>query len=91
VEIAEDSGLIIDIGSWVIRAASAILSLDKNLNLIVTAEGVERTGQMDWLRSRGCNEAQGVFLSRPLTAAELEQRWLQPATRWAPGSREANG
>src|SRR3569833_2296521 len=38
--------------------AGAILSLGKNLNLIVTAEGVDRGGQLDWLRSRGCNEAQ---------------------------------
>lgn len=35
--------------------ASAILSLGKNLNLVVTAEGVERSGQLEWLRSRGCD------------------------------------
>jgi len=57
--------------------ASAILSLGKNLNLVVTAEGVERSGQLEWLRSRGCDEVQGFLLSRAVSAAELEQRWLR--------------
>src|SRR6202011_6347086 len=56
--------------------ANAILSLGASLNLTVTAEGVERQGQLDWLRSRGCNEVQGFLLSRPLTAADLEQLLL---------------
>jgi diguanylate cyclase (GGDEF)-like protein len=56
--------------------ASAILSLGASLNLTVTAEGVERPGQLEWLRSRGCDEVQGFLLARPLTAAELEQRFL---------------
>jgi len=59
--------------------ASAILSLAKNLELTVTAEGVERKGQIEWLRARGCNEVQGFLLSEPLTAAELERRFLTPA------------
>ncbi len=56
--------------------ANAILSLAASLNLTVTAEGVERTGQLEWLRSRGCQEVQGFLLSRPLSAAVLEQRYL---------------
>jgi diguanylate cyclase (GGDEF)-like protein len=56
--------------------ANAILSLGSSLNLTVTAEGVERPGQLEWLRSRGCHEAQGFLLSRPLSAAALEQRYL---------------
>jgi diguanylate cyclase len=31
--------------------ANAILSLGKRLNLIVTAEGIERSGQLEWLRA----------------------------------------
>jgi diguanylate cyclase len=57
--------------------ASAILSLGKNLGVTVTAEGIERTGQLDWLRARGCDEVQGFLLSRPLSAYDLEQRYLQ--------------
>jgi diguanylate cyclase (GGDEF)-like protein len=57
--------------------ANAILSLGTSLNLTVTAEGVERPGQLEWLRSRGCHEVQGFLLSRPLSAAVLEQQYLQ--------------
>jgi EAL domain-containing protein (putative c-di-GMP-specific phosphodiesterase class I) len=59
--------------------ANAILSLGKSLNLIVTAEGVERSGQLEWLRARGCDEAQGFLLSRPLGARDLEERYLKDA------------
>jgi diguanylate cyclase len=56
--------------------ASAILSLGKNLGVTVTAEGIERSGQLEWLRARGCDEVQGFLLSRPLSAHDLEQRYL---------------
>jgi diguanylate cyclase len=56
--------------------ASAILSLGESLDLIVTAEGIERPSQLEWLRTRGCDEAQGFLLSRPLTADVLERRFL---------------
>ena len=59
--------------------ANAILSLGASLNLIVTAEGVERPGQLEWLRVRGCDEVQGFLLSKPLSAVELEQRFLAEA------------
>ncbi len=56
--------------------ANAILSLGKSLDLIVTAEGVERAAQLEWLRARGCDEAQGFLLSKPLPATALEQQYL---------------
>jgi diguanylate cyclase len=57
--------------------ANAILSLAQTLGIVVTAEGVERQGQLEWLRSRGCEEVQGFLLSRPISAAELEKRFLR--------------
>jgi len=57
--------------------ANAILSLGTSLSLIVTAEGIERVGQLEWLRTRGCHEAQGFLLSKPLVAEELERRFLR--------------
>jgi diguanylate cyclase (GGDEF)-like protein len=71
--------------------ANAILSIAKSLSLTVTAEGVERPEQLEWLRARGCHEVQGYLLSQPLTAAELERRFLSPAARdgTAPASAEA--
>jgi diguanylate cyclase (GGDEF)-like protein len=70
--------------------ANAILSLGASLNLIVTAEGIERTGQLEWLRARGCHEAQGFLLARPMTADELERRFFRPESREATEAREMN-
>jgi diguanylate cyclase len=57
--------------------ANAILSLAQTLGIVVTAEGVERPSQLEWLRARGCEEVQGFLLSRPVSAAELEERYLR--------------
>ncbi len=65
--------------------ATAILSLGESLSVTVTAEGIERTAQLEWLRKRGCHEAQGFLLSRPLAASILEQRYLR-APAEAPNS-----
>jgi EAL domain-containing protein (putative c-di-GMP-specific phosphodiesterase class I) len=59
--------------------ASAILSLAQSLNLVVTAEGVERREQLEWLRARGCHEVQGFLLARPLSAADLEAKFFSDA------------
>ena len=56
----------------------AIMSLAKSLGLLVTAEGLEREGQLRWLKACGCDEGQGYLLARPMAAAELERRFLQP-------------
>ena len=59
--------------------ANTILSLGESLRVIVTAEGIERPAQLEWLRQRGCHEAQGFLLSPPLSAHHLTQRLLEPA------------
>jgi diguanylate cyclase (GGDEF)-like protein len=71
--------------------ASAILSLAKSLGVTVTAEGIERPGQLEWLRERGCNEVQGFLLSEPLAPAELERRFLakSPAAQEEAQRRDA--
>jgi EAL domain-containing protein (putative c-di-GMP-specific phosphodiesterase class I) len=58
--------------------ANAILSLASSLNLIVTAEGIEREQQLQWLRERGCHEGQGFLLSRPLPPHEFTHRHVLP-------------
>jgi diguanylate cyclase (GGDEF)-like protein len=58
--------------------ANAILSLAESLGVTVTAEGIERPGQLEWLRARGCQEAQGFLLARPLPARDLEHQFLSP-------------
>ncbi len=67
----------VDRSSQDAAVASAILSLCHSLGVTVTAEGIERSGQLEWLRARGCHEVQGFLLCRPLSAHDLEQRYLQ--------------
>ncbi len=66
--------------------ANIILSLGDSLRVTVTAEGIERPAQLEWLRRRGCHEAQGFLLSRPLTVEALTHRLREldlPADRQA--------
>ncbi|CAM3273055.1 putative bifunctional diguanylate cyclase/phosphodiesterase [Shewanella violacea] len=46
----------------------AIISLANNLNLQVTAEGIETEEQYKYVKSTSCNAAQGYYFSHPLTA-----------------------
>jgi diguanylate cyclase (GGDEF)-like protein len=45
---------------------SAVIALASGLNITVVAEGVETAEHRDLLMSKGCDEAQGYFYSRPL-------------------------
>lgn len=56
---------------------TAIIQLGHLLQLEVIAEGVETEGQLEFLRTAGCDAAQGFLFSRPVEAlkfAELIQR-----------------
>jgi diguanylate cyclase (GGDEF)-like protein len=61
--------------------ANAILSLGESLNLVVTAEGVERVEQLEWLRARGCEEVQGFLLAEPMSPLDLEARFFSTLSR----------
>lgn len=52
---------------------NAIASMAHNLNLNVTAVGVEDEDQLSFLRETECNEAQGYYFSRPLPAQEFAE------------------
>ncbi len=47
---------------------SAIIQMANSLGLDTIAEGVETEGQLAFLREQGCDEVQGYYYSKPLTA-----------------------
>ncbi|HEY8035588.1 MAG TPA: EAL domain-containing protein [Methylobacter sp.] len=53
-----------------------IVSLGQVLNMKVVAEGIETESQLTLLRSYGCDEIQGYYLSPPLPADEFQRRWI---------------
>jgi diguanylate cyclase (GGDEF)-like protein/PAS domain S-box-containing protein len=54
-----------------------IISMAKNMNLNVLAEGVETKEQKDFLELNGCPMFQGYYFGRPVPIAEFEQQLHQ--------------
>ncbi len=54
-----------------------ILTLARNLNMGVIAEGVETAGQFHFLCESNCDEAQGFYLGRPVDSETLITRFMQ--------------
>ncbi len=52
--------------------ARAIITMAHSLDLSVTAEGVEESGQLEFLRQEGCDAVQGFLFSRPVPLEEIE-------------------
>ncbi|MGF3102358.1 sensor domain-containing protein [Rossellomorea sp. DUT-2] len=53
---------------------TTIIHLAHSLGLEVIAEGVEREGQVDFLKEANCQKAQGYFFSKPIGPKEIEQQ-----------------
>ena len=53
----------------------AIIALSHSLGLRCIAEGVETPAQWNFLKTHGCEEAQGFLISHPLTEADLRSWW----------------
>lgn len=68
-----DRSFIVDVGSDERDAAlvSAMLAMAQELHLDVVAEGVEQRRQLDFLRQRHCDGAQGFLFSAPLPAERI--------------------
>jgi len=52
---------------------STVISMGKNLNQRVIAEGVETKQQLRFLQARLCTEGQGYYFSHPLNADDFEK------------------
>uniref|UniRef100_UPI003D817739 putative bifunctional diguanylate cyclase/phosphodiesterase n=1 Tax=Trichloromonas sp. TaxID=3069249 RepID=UPI003D817739 len=61
IHIYKDDAAIVD----------AIIAMGHSLGRRVLAEGVETDAELEFLRSRGCDEVQGYLYSRPLPAEAL--------------------
>lgn len=62
-ELLSDKG-----GAMIVRA---IISLGHSLDMKVIAEGVEAPGELSFLRDLGCDQIQGFYLAKPLSADEF--------------------
>lgn len=49
-----------------------IITIAHHLKLSVTAEGIETTEQLAFIKASGCENAQGYYFSRPVTADVME-------------------
>jgi EAL domain-containing protein (putative c-di-GMP-specific phosphodiesterase class I) len=59
-----------------------IIAMSQSLRLQVTAEGVETTRQLGYLREEGCRFVQGFLLGRPDHASQI--RWNTRPGGWEP-------
>jgi diguanylate cyclase (GGDEF)-like protein len=74
-----------DPGGWAF--ASAIVALGRTLDLRIVAEGIEAPGQLEQLRTMGCELGQGFLFARPMSGEETASRfaaqrgtpWVEPA------------
>lgn len=54
-----------------------IIRMAHNLELNVIAEGVETSEQLEFLKVRHCDQAQGYYFNRPLPAEDIERIYQQ--------------
>jgi diguanylate cyclase len=59
------------------KIVSGIISMAVQLNLLVTAEGIETVEQLDYIRKNDCHEAQGFYFSRPMPSEEIEKKIIE--------------
>ncbi|MFT5707476.1 MAG: diguanylate cyclase (GGDEF)-like protein [Oceanospirillaceae bacterium] len=51
---------------------STIITLANNLNLAITAEGIETIEQLNFIKSTVCDSIQGYYFSKPVSANEFK-------------------
>jgi len=77
--IVNHQGNIVDINNGALRLLGmiktnkVIIVLAKNLGLKVIAEGVEKVEQLEFLRDQMCDEIQGYYFHKPMSAIKIEE------------------
>jgi EAL domain-containing protein (putative c-di-GMP-specific phosphodiesterase class I)/GAF domain-containing protein len=66
----------VDQGGHAATLVRAMIVMAHDLGYRVVAEGVETAAALTFLAENGCEEAQGYFISRPVSPADLEL-WLE--------------
>lgn len=62
---------------------ATIIQMAHNLNLNVIAEGVETVAQVDFLKQKGCNQAQGYYFHHPMSAEGIQNLYTVPISELA--------
>ena len=59
---------------------SVMIHLARQLGLEITAEGVETAAQLAFLQTEGCDEIQGFYFSKPISAEAIQQNIYENQT-----------
>ena len=59
------------------QVVDMIVSLSKQLQLSIIAEGIETTEQLQWLQNVGCEYGQGYLFSKPLPAVDIAAKFFK--------------
>jgi diguanylate cyclase len=68
-----------------VTIVTAAINMARTLELLAIAEGVETQEELEFLRTHGCDEAQGYYFSRPLPAWQFGML-LSRGTHGAPAT-----
>ncbi len=71
-ELKIDRSFLMEANADSVAIVSAIIALGHSLRLSVVAEGVEHERQLEFLRSRNCDEYQGYYFSKPIPPEAFE-------------------
>lgn len=59
-----------------IAIIESIIAIAENLNMSITAEGIENLEQLEYLTSCGCHEVQGFYFAKPMPASTVHT-WIK--------------
>ncbi|UFT99189.1 EAL domain-containing protein [Radiobacillus kanasensis] len=58
-----------------------IITIAKNLNMQIVAEGVEELEQIEFLHSNGCSVMQGYYFGKPVPPVEIMEQFLKQSKK----------